>query len=239
MQFGPNPMDFPASAAAYAAAAQQQHRHNSVDGRHAHPYGSTTGHPYGHSYGVHHSIVRHTHPDAMGVHRAPKLPTYNPDTCCTGKFRQRNAEFYSPLPPAYAPALPSAVHGQMSQLDTHAGPNTEETLKSKYYDEHSVSKGRRKAQTIMPRKPKMSEQEKQMRKRRRKKRQARQVQAVRTRGGGRDIHSKTKKPSNHRLLQIGGPKSAPFTVQDGFDVYLMSSIAAMVVGSVAVLCLRK
>jgi hypothetical protein len=235
MQFGPNPMDFPASAAAYAAGAHQQHRHSSVDARHAHPYVSTTGHRYGHSYGVHHSIVRHTHPNAMGVHRAPKLPVYDPDSCCTGKFQQNNAEFYSPLPSGYAPALPSAVHGQMSQLDTHAGPNTEQTLTSKYYDQHSVSTGRRKAQTIMPRKAKMSDQEKQMRKRRRKKRQARQVQAAQARGssGGK------KKPPNHRLLQIGGPQPAPFTVQDGFDVYLMSSIAAMVIGSVAVLCLRK
>jgi hypothetical protein len=162
MPFGPNPFEFPVSVASYAALPGNQHRHATQGTVHSHPYGSVTGHPYGHSFGVHHSALRHTHPDANGVHNAPKLPAYDPATCCTGKFQADNEEFYAPLPAKYQPAMPSALK-QMSQLDTHAGPNTEQTVQSKYYDSHSVSRGAQRAKTIRPRQVPMSDQEKRLR----------------------------------------------------------------------------
>lgn len=229
--YAPNPHEhFYAGSTGYEHAGRLgYHSHSNGSVGHRHPASVSTGHQYGHSYGPQH---------AHQYSKASVLPAWNANSY-TPQHKADYDTFFAPLPPNYAPAMPSALK-HMSQLDEFVGPASEQSRKSSFYREHG-SHQMTQPTNVRHQAPqvKTSTREQQLRRERKQRMQQRQIEAMRSRRMRQRGQRKKGGFKEARLLELGS-KDKPFVMdaEAGFDIYLMGAIGALMAGTVAVCCVK-
>jgi len=199
------------------------HGHSHVAKR-GHGHGSPRQQVYGHSVHPHNKTQ---FPSAPTAEQAAKLKRFDP-SCCTGRFAADMDDFYAPLGSNYHPAFPTSMQ-QSSQLDTHM-PLSEESSASWFAPQTTTHVSHVAARN--PAVPAPSERERLLRQHVQKQ----QRRVYRLRGVPR---AKAARPEQVRLLEISDDKPFQLDASSGYDIFLMTSSAVMIGGSIVLACLGK